>query len=483
MERRLLLAKKLLAPAGVLFVSIDDAEQHRLRMLLDQVFGEHNFVDTLAVEMSTTSGPKTVNAQQGTIVKNVEFVHIYKKSAAFDRVPHTPLFDGVNGWDPNYPLWLNDDGTTESLYRRLDKEPAIRRDIERLGLTHASGSRAGLFLGAPAMDTLIAASAAASDFILANLGRIGRTDTPPVAAHQIDVPVGRWIEHRAEGRDYRLTKSSKGKVWQIYTLDRNYRISDDYAPRFGRTVIRGDLWRGFHSDMAHVSTEGNVKFSNGKKPVRLIKQLIRWANNSPDALVLDFFAGSGTTAHAVMAMNAEDGGRRRSIVVTNNELNATTRNALRRKGLRPGDPEWEANGVCQAVTIPRLTNVATASAMHQNIEFFTLAYLNPRIVELDLAFAAVAPLLWMRAGSEGRRIDERSDTFDIADTYAVLFNVDASGPFLKAVDQAAGLRTVFVVTNDEPQFQAIASQLPEGVEAVRLYESYLRTFEINTERA
>ena len=482
MERRLLLAKKLLAPTGVLFVSIDDAEQHRLRMLLDQVFGEQNFVDTLAVEMSTTSGPKTVNAQQGTIVKNVEFVHIYKRSAAFDSVAHTPLYDGIDKWDANYPLWLNDDGTTGSLYQRLDDEPAIREDIERLELVHTSGKRRGQFLGAPAMDILLAASEAAREFVYGSLDRIGRTDTPPVTAQGVDVPVGRWVDHRTEGRDYRLTRSSKGKIWQIYTLDRNYRMSDDYAPRFGRTVIRGDLWKGFHSDMAHVSTEGDTQFSNGKKPIRLIQQLIRWANNDPDALILDFFAGSGTTAHAVMAMNAEDGGRRRAIVVTNNELNEATRNDLRRKGLRPGDAGWEKHGVCQAVTIPRLINVATAEDMHQNVEFFTLTYLNPKLVELDLAFKSIAPLLWMRAGSEGRRIDERTDTFDVADTYGVLFDVDASGPFLKTIDESSSVRTVFIVTDDEPQFQAVAAQLPESIEPVRLYESYLRTFEINIER-
>ncbi len=93
MERRLLIAKDLLKETGAIFVSIDDNEQHRLRMLMDQVFEPENFVQTLAVEMSTTSGPKVVNAQEGTIVKNCEFVHIYRRTAAFDEdVRHTPLF-------------------------------------------------------------------------------------------------------------------------------------------------------------------------------------------------------------------------------------------------------------------------------------------------------------------------------------------------------------------------------------------------------
>ncbi len=479
MERRLKLAKKLLAPHGVLFVSIDDAEQHRLRMLLDQVFGEGNFVDTLAVEMSTTSGPKTVNAQQGTIVKNAEFVHIYKRSDAFDSVAHTPLYDGVDGWDQDYSMWLNEDGTIDDFMDVLAADKKVKADIEKFGFTKKDGS----FIGRKAMDQLLVVSQAANDFVLDNLSQIGRRDIPPVSCKDIDAPVRGWIEVEADHRTYILTRLRSGTLNQIYTLARNYRMSDDKTPRFGRTVIRGDFWKGFHSDMGTVAKEGNIAFSNGKKPIRLIKQLIRWANNKPDALILDFFAGSGTTAHAVMAMNAEDGGHRRSIVVTNNELNETTRNALRKRGLRAGDPEWESQGVYHSVTMPRLLNVAEEPTAEQNVEFFDLTYLNPTLVELDMAFSSIAPLLWMRAGAQGRRIDERTDTFDVADTYAVLFELDHSSAFIDAVEQAEGLRVAYIVTDDEPQFQAVAAQLPEGIKPVRLYESYLRTFQINTERA
>lgn len=77
--------------------------------------------------------------------------------------------------------------------------------------------------------------------------------------------------------------------------------------------------------------------------------------NRPDALVLDFFSGSGTTVHAVALMNALDGGRRRGIAVTNNEVGAEAPELLKR-GLKPGDDEWEARGICRSVTFPRLRN-------------------------------------------------------------------------------------------------------------------------------
>src|SRR3546814_10219325 len=72
------------------------------------------------------------------------------------------------------------------------------------------------------------------------------------------------------------------------------------------------------------------------------------------AVVLDFFAGSGTTAHAVMRLNRQDGGARQSISVTNNEVAAEEQNALRLAALRPGDADWEKWGICDYITKPRI---------------------------------------------------------------------------------------------------------------------------------
>jgi CheY-like chemotaxis protein len=78
-------------------------------------------------------------------------------------------------------------------------------------------------------------------------------------------------------------------------------------------------------------------------------------SDKPDAIVLDFFSGSGTTAHAVMRLNRQDGGRRQCISVTNNEVSADEETAAcAPKGLRPGDPEWEALGICEHITKPRI---------------------------------------------------------------------------------------------------------------------------------
>jgi adenine-specific DNA-methyltransferase len=311
---RLKLARSLLANDGVIFVSIDDGESANMRRLLDEVFGEENFIDTIAVEMSTTSGPKTVNAQQGTIVKNVEFVHVYRKSPEFDRVRHTPLFDGIASYDTHYSVWLNEDGTLGTLAEKLATDPRVGSDIERF----FSVERARFSINN--IDRLLQLSDSAKSFIEANLDKIARVDRPPVSAAGRSPQAGRWEAFEVEHRTYFLTTLANGTLQALMPLSLNFRLSDDYKPRFGRTVIRGDLWKGFHQDMGNVAKEGGIAFSNGKKPVRLIRQLIKWANNTEGGIVLDFFGGSGTTAQAVLEANVEDGANRRFVVVQLDEV-------------------------------------------------------------------------------------------------------------------------------------------------------------------
>jgi len=306
---RLRLARSLLRDDGVIFVSIDDNESANLKLLLSEVFGEENFIDTVAVEMSTTSGPKTVNAQQGTIVKNVEFVHIYRKSPQFDQAPHTPLFDGIDSFDTHYTAWLNDDGTIGTLAKAMLADLQVRLDVERYGFLDGGEFSVGN------LSKLMSLSEPTRQFIESNVDRIARVDRPPVSASGQSTAVGHWKPFEVEHRTYYLTTLANGTLQALMPLSLNFRMSDDYKPRYGRTVIRGDLWKGFHADMGNVAKEGGIPYSNGKKPVRLIKQLIKWAGASDGEIIMDFFAGSGTTGHAVMQLNSEDSRSRRFILV------------------------------------------------------------------------------------------------------------------------------------------------------------------------
>jgi adenine-specific DNA-methyltransferase len=218
----------------------------------------------------------------------------------------------------------------------------------------------------------------------------------------------------------------------------------------------------------------------------------------PQATVLDFFAGSGTTAHAIMRLNRQDGGQRQCISVTNNEVAADEQRALREDGLRPGDQNWERWGICEYITKPRIAAAISgntpngdpiqgdyrftdefplAEGFEENAEFFTLTYEAPLAIDHNKAFNRIAPLLWLRAGSQGQRIETLpAKGWDVVETYGLLTDLDAVEEFCVALDKAKDARLAFVVTNDNHRYEAVSRQLPDRVEPVRLYESYLNNF-------
>ena len=175
-----------------------------------------------------------------------------------------------------------------------------------------------------------------------------------------------------------------------------------------------------------------------------------------------------------------------------------------RGSLRPGDPEWEklghlrvhheashrgrhegrdARGKKIKGDYKFTDEFPMADGFEENVEFFTLTYESAMRVSSNREFAKIAPFLWLRAGSRGRRIDDISIGWDVADAYGVIANLDLSETFIKAVEAQDGLTHAFIVTDEDRLFEAMVRQLPEHVEPVRLYSSYLRNFEIEAGRA
>jgi len=135
------------------------------------------------------------------------------------------------------------------------------------------------------------------------------------------------------------------------------------------------------------------------KSIFAVEDALRFfVKEKPNATILDFFSGSGTTAHAVMRLNRQDGGRRQCISVTNNEVAADEQAALRKAGLRAGDPDWQKWGICDYIIKPRIASAITgvtpdgkeiagdykftdefpmAEGFEEKAEFFTLTYEAP----------------------------------------------------------------------------------------------------------
>ena len=189
----------------------------------------------------------------------------------------------------------------------------------------------------------------------------------------------------------------------------------------------------------------------------------------PDALILDFFAGSGTTLHATSLLNQEDDGKRRCILVTNNDVDPETQSKLKRQGHHRGTPEYERHGIFEAVTRPRcdaaitglradgtlvpgayLDGRAYADGFQENVEFCRLDYLDPDQVELGKAFEAIHPALWLIAGGKAPRPDEVDPTkpFYIAERagYAILFE----DPSLRELSRRSRGGTTSLTSSSSP---------------------------------
>lgn len=121
-----------------------------------------------------------------------------------------------------------------------------------------------------------------------------------------------------------------------------------------------------------------------------------------------------------------------------------------------------------------------AEGFEENAAFFTLTYEDPLTVRHDRAFRKIAPMLWLRAGSQGRIIsDLGSRGWDVAERYGVLKTMDQMAAFVAEVNATDTATTVFVVTDSAAAFEMTCRELPVRVTPVRLYESYLHNFAIN----
>ncbi|MEA4899801.1 MAG: DNA methyltransferase [Christensenellaceae bacterium] len=243
------------------------------------------------------------------------------------------------------------------------------------------------------------------------------------------------------------------------------------------------------------------------KSLYAVEDAIRFfVKEKPCALIIDFFAGSGTTLHAVNLLNAEDGGHRRCIMVTNNEVSDNEAKSLTAQGYHPGDPEWERLGIAHYVTWPRTvcsieghdvngeplkgeyigSEIPMADGFKANAAFFKLSFLNKTSVALGRQFNEMLPTLWMKAGAHGAcPTPEDSETPTMLvlpqNRFAVLTAESAFSDFAEQVNARPEIETVYIVTDYEAGYRAMAKNL-NAPHTFQLYRDYLDNFRINTGR-
>lgn len=310
MERRLKIAKRLLKEDGVLITAIDDNEYAHLWMLLHDIFPSYEHIPvTIQHNPGGTQGEKFSVTHEYAIFSLSKNAKVYKK-------PH------LGGETYNLRRW---------------------------------GSTSGRFEGATCFYPIILDEARN----IIGFGDIPKDDFHP-SSQTIEKEDGTFevwpIDGQGIEKKWRYARNTvesvKSRMFVVQTSGRT-EIKLRREEEQPKTVWTNKLYNA----EAHGTTLINKIVGNPfsyPKSIYTVKDAITSAvSGKKDALILDFFAGSGTTLNAVNLLNAIDGGKRRCILVTNNEVSEAEAKNLSKEGLFPGDLEWEKKGICQSITWPR----------------------------------------------------------------------------------------------------------------------------------
>lgn len=515
MERRLKLARKLLKPEdSVLIISIDENEGHRLALLLESIFRGSKI--QMVTALINPAGASIID-QFSRVDEQLFFVHVGKARplrTTSDTTPGTSTLADEHG-TPKKFQW-------ESVLRSGGN--SRRQDTKAKFFPIYIDEEAGKIVGCGDSLPLGADRESAPDPPAGCFGQWPLKTNGAEACWQLSPPTFRT--YLGEGRVRLGRKRATSGRWGISFLtkghmraieqgelvvsgrDVNGALVVENAEGRRRTQVGKTMWtNGAYSATEHGSTLLSKFIPRRKFPfpksLYMVEETLRYyVEDKQDALVLDFFAGSGTTTHAVMRLNHEDGGRRRSIAITNNEVSVEEAERLGEAGYYPGDPEWEEVGIFEFITRPRVEAAVLGrtadggeiqgsyrfrdefpigDGFEQNVEFLSLTYEEKDAVRLGAAFEAIAPLLWLKAGAQGPRIDRREGPWAVPKSgrYGVLFAIDAWAGFTEAMSAAESATQAFIVTDSDSLFQTVAAELPAGVEPIRLAESYLNSFEFN----
>lgn len=497
MERRLLAAKELLNPTdSVLIATIDEKEYLRLGLLLEQVFPEAN------IQMITSVINRKGIVRGNEFTRTNEFIYFTMFGSARINPNRTETGDSVRwaslrrtdiesrrgtakgGQSQFFPIYVNKktsviEAIGDPIPPSVDRNSVSdRKECFTVWPVRPDGTEMNWGLTPDSLKNRLK-----DGFVRASSGR--KNKEPALyylTSGQIkEIAAGDLKITGYESSGAAIVEFETGKATMPTT---QWDYESHSAQEHGKSIIKALIpGHAFDFPKSLYAVEDALRF---------------FVSSKKEAVILDFFSGSGTTAHAVMRLNRQDGGNRQSISITNNEVAANEQKTLRERGLRPGDAEWEKLGICDHITKPRVAAAITGrtpagepikgdykftdefpmtEGFEENAEFFTLTYEARSAVNHNLAYARIAPLLWLRAGASGSRIDRLpTDGWATADTYGLLTDVDQATPFIDAVSQVASLRVVYIVTDDDRRFQAIAKRLPGNVEPVRLYESYLTNF-------
>lgn len=513
MKKRLIIAKRLLNPNdSVLIITIDDKEYLHLGCLLEEIFPYARIQMISAVinpkgtmqrkvlprtdeyiycVLIGDAEPKALKLSSDWLIGNTEntnrnryrWVTFIRTAANVSRDRTPTMF---------YPIFVNEEGTKilrvgESLAKDVDYRTVKPNEGERVAFPiNSKGKEVIWHL---TQDSLM--EAYRGGFV-----KLGGFKNGSLVISYLPSGMQKKIQN---GEIAVLGHNPDGSV--IFD-------ASDYETEF----VPGTQWR----IRSHDATEYGTKLLEKLMPDRVfpfpkslyaVEDVIRFfISDKPEALVLDFFAGSGTTAHAVMLLNRLDNGKRRSICVTNNEVGERLEKELKGKNINPSDDEWEQYGIARYLTWPRIKAAVTgintrgekisgnykfleefsmADGLNENAAYYKLRFLDKTAVALGRQLEELLPVLWMKAGAHGpcpQLADDKVRMMVLPENrFAILMDEKHFQEFDAEVQKHSEIQTIYIVTDSEAGYREMISGYA-GKDTFQLYRDYLDNFRINTGR-
>jgi adenine-specific DNA-methyltransferase len=481
MEKRLKLAKRLLKPdSGVLIVTIDEKEFLHLGMLLEQQFPEAR------IQMISTMINPAVVARAGGFGRADEYIFVVMFGHA---APNRLRLSRE---------WVSGKGRTHTGNIRWD---LLRRSGTNAERSHSPGCFYPIYVN-PKTKTIEKVGSALPEGVSVADELPGLIAVLPIRKNKTE---GNWqwspdtFKERMRLGRVRVGGNEK-RGFVIYILkDGEYaKIQRGEFQEAGRAAdgsilvedadtsfvvaIPGSQWRIASHDATQYGSRllGDILPDRAfpfPKSLYAVRDTLRfYLEDKPKALTVDFFAGSGTTLNAVNLLNATDGGQRRCILVTNNEVSAEEAASLSARSLQPGDAEWEAQGICRSITWPR--SKYTILGQRDDGSVLGGEYLTGKTVEREKprSFTQIGFVDPAQLDTQAKKkqvvalIDDLPQTlvkdpcpFIVSEDHkaSVLFDPASAEDWLDALDGQEHITDFCIVTPNKRQFDQLKAQVAE----------------------
>lgn len=342
MERRIRIAKELLTKSGIILISIDENEEAQLKLLCDEIFGESNRLSTHHIKVRYDN--KSLN-EKNDWQPVMEYVYIYAKDKLSVKAKKPSENYNIDKF-----LYSFDELTNGQTIILGNKKVTIFKQGE-WKINKAQKGSLNLLKETWASGSVLKGNTSGKFFDL--YLSVRKTIDGLNCLYKVEGIGEDGLGYRYFTGPQKVT-SSRGKFYSGVPLERLDDLNNGTSKKY-RPISN---YYDFSADFGNIRQEGNTPFNSGKKPVKMLKELINYHKNK-NATVLDFFAGSGSTAQAVLELNKEDNGNRQFVLCTNNE-----------------------NNICEEITYKRIKNVINGygkyDALKTNLKYYRCTYI-PRI--------------------------------------------------------------------------------------------------------